>query len=236
METKTQSFDLSEVGYTIEGWEDFFYREDVVKELKEISLFLKDREFYPEKGNIFSAFINPDDIKVVILGQDPYHDGAAVGIAFSVKDGRNINPSLRNIGKEVVKNGFTTSGKGNLFCWLQQGVFLLNTALTVEPGKPESHCNIWKKFTFMVIEYLASRNNHDRVSSHDTPVGRIWLLWGNKARIFASIVRKNRSNFVLETSHPSPLSYDRGFKGTQHFKIANEWLESKGYKGIDWSF
>jgi uracil-DNA glycosylase len=194
----------------------------VKKELLIISNFLKleNKIVYPEIYNIPRVFLlPPSKIKVIILGQDCYHNGSATGLAFSVKEGNKINPSLRNIGTEIQKDGFTFSGKGDLTPWFNQGVFLLNTALTVESGAPESHLQLWEKFTKKLISYLSSLENI------------VWMVWGKKA--YSVINSINKNSLIIRTSHPSPYSYSISFKDSHQFQKANEFLKERK---INWSF
>lgn len=177
---------------------------------------------------MFSAFeyTNIEDVKVVILGQDPYHDdNQAHGLAFSVKHGVSVPPSLRNIYKELSNSvdSFTIPPHGNLVPWAKQGVFLLNTTLTVEAHKPNSHKDIgWGTFTDSVIKTISS--NGENV---------VFMLWGGHARNKKILIDCDK-HFVLETSHPSPLSSYRGFLGCNHFVKCNAYLEKTGSHEIDW--
>lgn len=184
------------------------------------------RTIYPPGSQIFKAFeLTPvDDVKVVILGQDPYHGpGQAMGLSFSVPDGIAAPPSLRNIFKEVESDlGVQMSGRPNLENWARQGVLLLNAILTVRAGEPASHSAIgWQQFTDSVIKYLS-----------DNRQGIVFMLWGAFARSKAELIDHNR-HLVLEAAHPSPLA--RGaFFGCRHFSRANEYLSSQGKEPIDW--
>lgn len=181
---------------------------------------------YPPGPQIFKAFeLTPvDDVKVVILGQDPYHGpGQAMGLSFSVPDGIAAPPSLRNIFKEVESDlGVQMSGRPNLENWARQGVLLLNAILTVRAGEPASHSAIgWQQFTDSVIKYLS-----------DNRQGIVFMLWGAFARSKAELIDHNR-HLVLEAAHPSPLA--RGaFFGCRHFSRANGYLSSQGKEPIDW--
>ena len=165
------------------------------------------------------------DTKVVILGQDPYHDeGQAHGMAFSVKPNVKIPPSLLNIYKELQRDlGCFIPDNGYLLPWAKQGVLLLNTTLTVRRGEANSHKNKgWEIFTDKVIRILSERKD---------PV--IFLLWGNDARRKKDLIDK-KNNFILEAAHPSPLSAHRGFFGCRHFSITNELLVSQIKSPINW--
>lgn len=182
---------------------------------------------YPPSGDIFNAFHLTDleDVKVVILGQDPYHgDGQAHGLAFSVKPGIDAPPSLVNIYKELSNElGTYIPNNGCLNKWAGEGVLLLNTVLTVRAHCPESHSNIgWEEFTDAVIRILNEQNR---------PI--VFMLWGSHAKAKMSMLN-NPNHLVLTAPHPSPLSAYRGFFGCGHFAMANEFLEDNGLKGIDW--
>ena len=178
-------------------------------------------------GDIFNAFklCAYEDVKVVILGQDPYYgDGQAHGLAFSVKQGVDVPPSLKNIYKELESDiGFTVPSHGCLEKWARQGVFLLNTALTVRKGQPLSHRGKgWETFTDHVISLLSAR---------EKPM--VFLLWGANARSKKPLIDTSR-HLVLEAPHPSPLSAFAGFFGCRHFSRANVFLAKYG-EGVDWS-
>lgn len=181
---------------------------------------------YPPGGLIFKAFdLCPlDKVKVVILGQDPYHGaGQAMGLSFSVPDGIPAPPSLKNIFKEIESDlGIRMSGKPNLENWARQGVLLLNSILTVRSGEPASHNSIgWQAFTDQVIRTVSDRCE-----------GVVFLFWGNYARAKSSLVDISRHH-VLEAAHPSPLA--RGaFFGCRHFSKTNEILISEGKTPIEW--
>ena len=185
------------------------------------------RPIYPPMFDIYNAFKFTDynDVKIVILGQDPYHgEGEAHGLAFSVKKGIAIPPSLRNIYKELNSSlGCYIPNNGYLEKWARQGVLLLNTALTVRKDEANSHRNVgWEIFTDKVIKILNER---------EKPV--IFMLWGSNAKAKSMYINQNR-HVVLTSVHPSPLSASRGFFGCNHFKIANEKLASMGETPIDW--
>jgi len=181
---------------------------------------------YPPGGKIFRAFeLTPvDKVKVVILGQDPYHEyGQAMGLSFSVPDGVPAPPSLKNIFKEIEDDlGVRMSGRPNLEDWANQGVLLLNSILTVRSGQAASHSRIgWEQFTDAVISYIST--NLD---------GVVFLLWGNFARSKKALIDTSR-HYVLEAAHPSPLA--RGaFFGCKHFSKTNEILASEGKAPINW--
>ena len=181
---------------------------------------------YPPGGQIFKAFeLTPvQNVRVVILGQDPYHEyGQAMGLSFSVPKGVATPPSLNNIFKEIESDlGIHMSGSPDLTPWARQGVLLLNAILTVRQHQAASHSGIgWAQFTDAVIKYIS-----------DNLSGVVFMLWGNFARSKAALVDRSR-HLVLEAAHPSPLA--RGaFFGCRHFSQANEWLSSHGCAPIDW--
>lgn len=182
---------------------------------------------YPPAGQIFSAFDSCpfDKVKVVILGQDPYHGpGQANGLCFSVADGVALPPSLVNIFKEIRNDlGKEEPASGNLQRWAHQGVLLLNATLTVEAHRAGSHQGQgWEEFTDAAVRALASKRE-----------GLVFMLWGSHAIKKGAIIDRNR-HLVLTAPHPSPLSAYRGFFGCRHFSAANRWLESHGQSTIDW--
>jgi uracil-DNA glycosylase len=182
---------------------------------------------YPPGHKIFNAFDACDftQLKVVIIGQDPYHGaGQANGLCFSVNDGIKAPPSLVNIFKEIhhdLGKPFPTSG--NLERWARQGVLLLNATLTVRASTPGSHQNKgWEVFTDAVIKKIS-----------DEKENVVFLLWGAYAQKKGEVIDRNK-HFVLMSAHPSPFSADRGFFGCRHFSKANAYLKSKGLEEIDW--
>lgn len=213
-----------------ESWQDFLQAEFNQPYFKKLSAFLREAYqnsvIYPPKQQVFSAFTtNLNDVKVVILGQDPYHEpGQAHGLAFSVRENVKIPPSLVNIYKEINSEYNTPIPKsGNLKRWQEQGVLLLNNVLTVEAHKAGSHRNQgWEDFTLHCVEYLSEKQPH-----------LVFLLWGRDARSKAKLIDKKK-HLVLESAHPSPLSAYNGFFGNNHFRQCNNWLESQGLKPIDW--
>lgn len=182
---------------------------------------------YPKGGNIFKAFDSTplNRVKVVILGQDPYHgEGQAHGLSFSVQEGVHQPPSLQNIFKELRDDlGIPLPNTGNLELWAQRGVFLLNSVLTVRAGLPASHSKIgWSLFTDRVISILSEKRE-----------GVVFMLWGNYARSKRELIDHNK-HLVLEAAHPSPLA--RGaFFGCRHFSKANEYLIAKGKDPVNWN-
>ncbi len=182
---------------------------------------------YPPGPLIFNAFNRTpfDKVKVVILGQDPYHGpGQAHGLCFSVADGVKTPPSLRNIYKELNKDiGMEIPKSGNLEKWADQGVFLLNAMLTVQANRAASHQKIgWQTFTDAAIRKLSEERE-----------GLVFMLWGNFAKKKAALIDKNKHH-ILASGHPSPLS-SRYFFGCKHFSKANEILKEQGKEPIDWS-
>ena len=182
---------------------------------------------YPKHQDIFNAFklTTFSNLKVVILGQDPYHGpNQAHGLCFSVKSGIPLPPSLRNIYKEISDDIGTEMGNnGDLSCWATQGVLLLNTVLTVRAHKPASHANIgWEIFTDKVIEVINSHNNNV-----------VFLLWGSHAKNKCKNI-DTQKHIVLTAPHPSPLSAHRGFLGCRHFSKTNNALENWEKDPINW--
>lgn len=198
---------------------------------KELAAFVK-KEYkagtvYPHPAKIFSAFdICPvDKVKVVIIGQDPYHGpNQANGLAFSVNDNIAIPPSLQNIYKEIEADvGREMSKNGNLERWAEQGVLLLNATLTVRAGFAGSHQKKgWEEFTDAVIKYLSGEKEN-----------LVFMLWGAYAQKKGEVIDKTK-HLVLATTHPSPFSADKGFLGSRHFSKANAYLIMHGEKPIDW--
>ena len=200
---------------------------------KTLQLFLVDQEsqgrvIYPPVGQLFSAFslTDLDKVKVVILGQDPYHGyGQANGLAFSINPGNKIPPSLRNIFMELhLDLGIAVPSHGCLRKWSNEGVFLLNSALTVEESKPSAHAGQgWETFTNATIKTIS-----------DSRQQVVFMLWGSIARSKRTLVDESK-HLVLEAPHPSPLSCYRGFHGCQHFSKANQYFKHNGLKPIDWA-
>ena len=182
---------------------------------------------YPPGNEMFAAFdaCPFDQVRVVILGQDPYHEpGQAHGLCFSVNDGVQFPPSLVNIFKEIESDmGKPMPRSGNLMRWAQQGVLLLNATLTVRAHQAGSHQNKgWETFTDAVIRRLALEREHI-----------VFILWGSYAQRKGAFIDRNR-HCVLQSPHPSPLSAYRGFFGNKHFSSANNYLVQHGYKPIEW--
>ena len=197
--------------------------------LEKIEIEYNEKIIFPKKENIFNAFklVPYEDIKIVIIGQDPYHgEGEAHGLAFSVQKGIKIPPSLKNIFNELKNEyeDFEIPNNGCLMPWVEEGVLLLNATLTVEKDKANSHKNIgWQNFTDKIIEFINQK---------EEPV--VFLLWGNFA-ISKKFLITNPKHLILESVHPSPLSASRGFFGNGHFVKANEFLEKNSIKPINWN-
>lgn len=182
---------------------------------------------YPPGSKIFNAFNTTpfDDVKVVILGQDPYHEpGQAMGLSFSVPEGVLLPPSLKNIYAEIHDElGAPVPSSGDLTRWARQGVLLLNATLTVRRGQAGSHQRRgWETFTDAAINSLAAEREH-----------LVFMLWGSYAGQKASFIDSNR-HLVLRSAHPSPLSAYRGFFGNHHFQLCNDYLSRNGVKPIEW--
>lgn len=198
---------------------------------KELENFLKKeyetKTIYPKPENVFNAInqVPLDRIKVVIIGQDPYHEpNQAHGLSFSVENGVELPPSLKNIFKEIESELGIHNTNGNLIKWAKQGVLLLNTVLTVEKGKANAHKGKgWENITTEIVK---------KVNELPSPV--VFLLWGSQAQKFAEVLN-NPSHLVLKCAHPSPLSAYNGFFGCNHFRIANGFLVKNGLTPIDWS-
>ena len=201
--------------------------------INNLKSFLLDEEqkgfiIYPRVDDIFNAFnyTSFDDVKVVILGQDPYHgQGQAHGLSFSVKKGIAVPPSLKNIFKELKNDikDFQTPNHGELSSWAKQGVLLLNATLTVRSQEPGSHQKRgWEKFTDNVISEISSKKN-----------GIIFLLWGKYAQEKEFLIDTTKHH-ILKAAHPSPFSAYRGFLGCSHFSETNKILERQGLPPINW--
>jgi uracil-DNA glycosylase len=194
------------------------------KEMKELKYeILKLNTYYPNRGDIFRVFTMPlKDIKVVILGQDPYSDGRANGLAFAVNEGTKKPFSLRTIEKEVGHELDRT-----LQPWFNQGVFLLNTALTVERNKPNSHIKYWEFFTKRIIEIISAE------------VSPIWMLWGSNAKAYENVIRDAEvflPNLIFKAAHPASEAPNRkgGFIGCNHFELCNQYLKKFNLETINW--
>lgn len=213
-----------------ESWKVFLNSEFEKPYFKELAKFLHEeyekKTIFPRKELVFRAFATDlNEVKVVILGQDPYHTpGAAEGLAFSVPNSQPIPPSLVNIYKEIDADiGHHTNPRGSLANWQKQGVLLLNTVLTVEAHKPKSHSGKgWETFTTATIEYLNRERPH-----------LVFILWGREARNKKSLIDTSR-HLVLESAHPSPLSAYAGFFGSKPFSKCNAFLQEQGLEPIVW--
>ncbi|WP_035051604.1 uracil-DNA glycosylase [Andreprevotia chitinilytica] len=215
------------------GWRDLLAAETASPRFAKLEAFLNDeiaagQIIYPPRDHWFAALqaVAPQDVKVVILGQDPYHGpGEAHGLSFSVPVGIKTPPSLRNIWQEIARDlGITPPLHGNLAGWAAQGVLLLNTSLTVEADCAASHSKTgWAHFTDTLIRELAAR--------HD---GIVFMLWGAHAQKKMPLIDVSR-HCILASPHPSPLSAHRGFIGNGHFSKANAWLQSIHKTPIDWA-
>ena len=204
-----------------------FEKEYFLKIMDFVDMEYETKTVYPPYDEIFNAFklTSLSNVKVVILGQDPYHEaGQAHGLAFSTPDGRPIPRSLKNIFKEINEEyDYPIPESGCLESWAKQGVFLLNTVLTVEEGNANSHSKCgWQTFTDNVIEILNDQSQ---------PI--VFMLWGKQAEKKRELIT-NPNHLVLITSHPSPFSARRGFLGSNHFRLANEYLKENDLDEIDW--
>jgi uracil-DNA glycosylase len=222
-------------------WTEFLFSIDIVEILEAIELKLYSKNesnaksrsewdskgIYPSPLNIFNCFYKTpyNLVRVVLIGQDPYHtEGLATGLCFEVNENMRIPPSLQNIYKELVNNGYFPTRDGKLEHWAKQGVLLLNTALTVEKGKPESHLDLWKDFFEKVLQKLFEKET------------LIWVLLGQKSRLLIDKIPKNHT--ILEATHPSPLSAyiasktQDAFIGSGIFKKINDKLFEQGTSKI----
>lgn len=214
------------------NWKTLLSPEKEKKYFHDIINFLekerkKGKVIYPEQNNIFSAIHDTPflDVKVVIIGQDPYHNpDQAHGLSFSVQKGIKPPPSLRNIFKELKSDcNIETPDHGCLISWAKQGVLLLNATLTVEKNKPQSHEKIgWQQFTDHIIQQL---------NQHPKPI--VFLLWGSYAQKKEALIDTSK-HIILKAPHPSPLSAHRGFLGCKHFSKTNALLQKAGRTPIDW--
>jgi len=200
---------------------------------KQLALFLKSeksvgKKIFPKGAHIFNAFnLTPyDNLKVVIIGQDPYHgEGQAHGLSFSVLNGHKLPPSLKNIFKEIESDiGVTMPANfGNLSKWASQGVLMLNSILTVRADEPSSHSKYgWTQFTDAVIKKISEEHNQI-----------VFMLWGNFAKAKSSLINPYK-HYILSAAHPSPFSADKGFFGCKHFSKTNSILIKNKLDPIDW--
>ena len=212
----------------LEALKDEFGKPYYKKLFETVNQEYKTRLIFPPADDIFNAFhLTPlHKVKVVILGQDPYHNhGQAHGLCFSVKKGVEIPPSLVNIYKALEYDlGIPQSDCGDLTGWADEGVLLLNTVLTVREGRPQSHAGKgWERFTDSVIKMIS-----------DSPYPTVFMLWGNPAKAKEKLIDTSK-HLVLKSVHPSPLSFYNGFLECRHFSKANEFLHSHGREAVDWS-
>jgi len=215
------------------SWKNVLQSEFKKAYFKDIEVFienekLKNKTIFPKEKDVFSVFnlVNFEDVKIVVLGQDPYHGvGQAHGLSFSVPVGQKIPPSLKNIYKELnIDMKINIPTHGNLTSWVSQGVLLLNAVLTVNAKEPASHKKAgWETFTDSVIRTLSEKREN-----------LIFMLWGNFAKKKASLIDEEK-HLILQAAHPSPFSAYNGFFGCKHFSKANLYLKSKGLKEIDWN-
>lgn len=197
---------------------------------KNIAMFInkeyKEKIVYPPKRDILRALKLTDynDVKVVILGQDPYHgENEANGLSFSVNEGIKLPPSLKNIYKELYDDLGITKTTGDLTSWTNQGVLLLNSVLTVLKDTPTSHSKIgWQEYTDAIIKKLNER---------EKPI--VFILWGNYARSKKNLIT-NKRHYIIESTHPSPFSANSGFFGSRPFSKTNEFLKKNNIKEIEW--
>lgn len=213
------------------NWDKYLKEEYEKEYFKKLKIFLdeeyKNKTIYPKKSDIFNAFKYTDinNLKVVIIGQDPYHEiNQAEGLAFSVKDIVKKPPSLRNIFKELEEDlSYPLPKTNSLIPWAKEGILLLNTVLTVEEGKAASHKNKgWEIFTDKVIKIIDDNCNNI-----------VFILWGNFAITKEKII-KNKNNLIIKSAHPSPLSAYNGFFGSKPFSKTNNYLKAKNIKEINW--
>jgi len=216
-----------------ESWLDVLRDELEQLYMRDLRAFLVEevaagRGYYPSADRVFNALaLTPfDDVRVVVLGQDPYHGrGQAMGLCFSVPPGVPAPPSLQNIHKELASDlGLGRPSSGDLTPWAERGVLLLNAVLTVSPGRPASHAGKgWEQFTDRAIRELSERRE-----------GIVFLLWGRYAQQKGTVVDARRHH-VLSAAHPSPYSAANGFFGCRHFSRANELLAAGGNEPVEWA-
>lgn len=217
--------------YISNRWDEVLQDEYGKEYMERLRYKLKDEyenyQVYPKPSDIFNSlkYVDYDDLRVVIIGQDPYHGpNQAHGFSFSVLPGNKIPPSLLNIYKELqAELGLYIPNNGYLIKWAKQGVLLLNRSLTVRSSEPNSHSNIgWERFTERIIQ---------EINKIDRPI--VFMLWGNNAKELSQHL-DNPRHLILKSSHPSPFSANRGFFGCGHFARTNEFLRSKSLEEIDW--
>jgi uracil-DNA glycosylase len=224
--------------FPINGWDPIMKQPSVTQKLQQINKYFIDTEIpkfgeyfrsFPPQNLIFNAFnLCPlDKVRVVVIGQDCYiHDGEAMGLAFSVPVGVKLPPTLRNIYKELSSDipNFKEPNHGNLESWASQGVFLINSALTVREGKSGSHMDVWQSLTDQIIGQLSQYKNN-----------LVFILWGNPAKKKLNVIKNVENHCILTAAHPSPLSANKGFFGCKCFSQTNNYLVSKGLTPIDWN-
>lgn len=214
------------------GWKEILKEEFDKEYFQKLServrkAYLSGKTVYPPPKLVFNAFTHCpfEEVKVVILGQDPYiNPGEAQGMSFSVPDGVRIPPSLRNIYKEIYDDlGIDVPESGNLERWADQGVLLLNATLTVEAGQSASHQGWgWEQFTDTVIKKISDEKEHI-----------VFMLWGTYAKSKAGLIDPSK-HLILESPHPSPFSADKGFFGNKHFSKCNEYLKNHDLETVRW--
>lgn len=211
-------------------WYDILYNSNISNKLDKILNKIKsisDKKVYPSYENIFRALnlTQFKDVKVVIIGQDPYHgENEANGLAFSINKEVKITPSLRNIFKELKNDLNIDRTNTDLSSWAKQGVLLLNSILTVEKDTPLSHSNIgWQEITNYIIKYISSNKNNV-----------VFILWGNFAKQYKEIIDSSK-HLIIESAHPSPFSANRGFFNSKPFSRTNNYLKKNNQSVIDWS-
>lgn len=207
-------------------WESFFEQSSVKDIIAKISLYLSEekRTIWPFLPNLLNAFFMCpfDKLKVVIIGQDPYHTpNTAYGLAFSTCPKGNFPPSLKNIFTKLKQEGFTAKNPC-LESWARQGVFLINTALTVAESSPESHLKIWTDFTMDLIKFISKK---EKV---------VWILWGGKAQMYRGFIKPSHSK-LIEGGHPSPMNTTGSFLDKNYFRECNQYLQSKNITPINWN-
>lgn len=212
-------------------WEDVFQSIKEENDFSELESTLEEKyesgEVFPPREQIYTAFeLTPfENVRVVILGQDPYHGkGQSHGLAFSVNDGVKIPPSLRNMYKELESDLGIRRTTGSLKDWAKEGVLLLNTVLTVDANQANSHRGLgWEPFTDGIISHVSDNLEHV-----------VFILWGKPAQKKEKLIDASK-HCIIKSTHPSPLSAHRGFFGTRPFSRANDYLEAHGRKPVDWS-
>lgn len=213
-----------------ENWQKFLCEDLKSDYMKSLNSFVKEERakfnVFPKSENVFNALnlVSPEKVKVVIIGQDPYHEiGQAHGLCFSVPNGTKLPPSLVNIFKEIEADVGIKNTNGDLTNWAKQGVLLLNSVLTVRQGVAGSHAKRgWETFTKSIIKKLS-----------ETQEKIIFVLWGNYAKSLSEVIDQKK-HFILSCAHPSPLSAFNGFFGCKHFSKINKILQENGKQEIDW--